>query len=87
VLGLLSICRGNNVHIWLRNILISWKSTTKKVYKFFFQLGMTWEDQIEKWDDEVYKKDEIDSLFDEMYESIMSEVEQRLTPDNKKNLL
>ena len=48
---------------------------------------MTWEDQIEKWDDEVYKKDEIDSLFDEMYESIMSEVEQRLTPDNKKNLL
>lgn len=45
---------------------------------------MGWEDQIEEWEDEVYKKHEVDYLLDEMYESIMSEVEQRLTPDSKK---
>lgn len=46
---------------------------------------MGWDDQIEEWGDEVYKKYEVDKILNDMYDSIMSEVEQRLTPNTKKN--
>ncbi|MDC1029867.1 hypothetical protein OAR07_01115 [Flavobacteriaceae bacterium] len=46
---------------------------------------MGWDDQIEEWGDEVYKKHEVDYLLNEMYDSIMSEVEQRLSPNSKQN--
>ena len=46
---------------------------------------MGWEDQLEEWGDEVYKKHEVDFLISDMYDNIMSEVEQRLTPDGKED--
>ena len=46
---------------------------------------MGWEDQLEERGDDVYKIQEVDFLLNDMYDNIMSEFEQRLTPNIKKD--
>lgn len=46
---------------------------------------MGWDDQLEERGDDVYKIQEVDFLLNDMYDNIMSEFEQRLTPNIKKD--